>query len=101
MDNVWFQRDGATAHTSRRAMGILREMFLGHLISLRGDLGWPVRSLDLNPCNFFLWEYLKSKAYINCPRSIEQLKDAIRQEITAISHEMTRHVIENFRERLR
>ena len=101
MDNVWFQQDGATAHTSRRAMGILREMFPGHLISLRGDIGWPARSPDLNPYDFFLWGYLKSKVYISRPRSIEQLKDAIRQEITAISHEMARQVIDNFRERLR
>ena len=36
------------ARTSRRAMGILREMFPGHLISLRGDIGWPARSPDLN-----------------------------------------------------
>ena len=101
MDNVWFQQDGATAHTSRRAIGILRKMFPGHLIPFLGNIGWPARSLDLNSCNFFLWGCLKSKVYINCPRSIEQLKDAIRQEITAIPHEMTSQVIDNFRERLR
>ena len=67
----------------------LREMFPGHLISLRGDIGWPARLSDLNPCDFFLWGYLKSEVYINRPRSIEQLKDAFRQEITAIPHEMT------------
>ena len=50
---------------------------------------------------FFLWGYLKSKVYSNRPQSIEQLKDAIRQEITAIPHEMTRRVIDNFREHLR
>ena len=50
--------DGATAHTSRRAMGILRKMFPGHLISLRGDIGWPARSPDLNPCDFILWGYI-------------------------------------------
>ena len=50
---------------------------------------------------FFLWGYLKSKVYSNFPPSIEQLKDAIRQEITAIPHEMTHRVIDNFRERLR
>ena len=101
MDNVWFQQDGATAHTSRRAMGILREMFPGHLISLRGDIGWPARSPDLNPCDFFLWGYLKSKVYSNRPQSIEELKHAIRQEIACIPHEMIRRVIDNFRERLR
>ena len=50
---------------------------------------------------FFLWGYLKSKVYSNRPQSIKQFKDAIRQEITAIPHEMTRWVIDNFRERHR
>ena len=45
MVNVWFLQDGATAHTSRRAMGILREMFPGRLISLRDDIGWPVHPI--------------------------------------------------------
>ena len=49
---------------------------------------------------FFLWGYLKSKVYSNRPQSIEQLKDAIRQEIIAIPYEMTRRVIDNFREGL-
>ena len=72
MDNDWFQQDGATAHTSRRKTGILRDMFPGHLILLRGDIGWPAHSPDLNPCDFFLWIYLKSKVYINLPCSIER-----------------------------
>ena len=83
-------------------MGIFREMFPDHLISLRDDIGWLARSPDLNLCDFFfLREYLKSKVYSNRPQSIEQLKDAIRQEITAIPHETNRRVIDNFRERLR
>ena len=76
-------------------------MFPDHLILLRGDIGWPAHSSDLNPCNFFLWGYLKSKVYSNRPQSIEQLKDAIHQEATAILHEMICRVIDNFRERLR
>ena len=41
-----------------------------------------------------------SKVYSNRPQSIEELKDAIRQEIASIPHEMIRRVIDNFRERL-
>ena len=67
----------------------------------QNDLTHLLVSLDLNPCDFFLWGYLKSKVYSNRPQSIEKLKDTIRQEITAIPHEMTRRVIDNFRERLR
>ena len=43
---------------------------------------------------------LKSKVYINRPQSIEQLKRAICQVVAAIPQEMTRRVVENFRERL-
>jgi len=67
-DNVWFQEDGATAHTSRRSLSLLREMFSGHVISLRGDIGWPPRSPDLTPCDFFLWGYLKAKVYKQVPK---------------------------------
>ena len=52
-DDVWFQQDGATSHTSRRSLGILQDMFPSQVISLRGDIGWPPRSPDLNPCDFF------------------------------------------------
>lgn len=37
-EHIWFQQDGATAHTVRRSLGVLREMFPGRLISLRGDV---------------------------------------------------------------
>jgi hypothetical protein len=35
---MWFQQDGATAHTARASMAVVREMFPGHVISQRGDL---------------------------------------------------------------
>ena len=53
-------------------------MFPGYLTSLRGDIGGPGRSRDLNPCRFFLWRYLKSNIIGNRSQSIELLKDAIR-----------------------
>ena len=99
-EDVWFQQDGATAHTSRRSLSVLREMFPGHLISLRGDIGWPARSPDLTPCDFFLWGYLKVKVYARRPGTIEQLKEAVRQEVAAIPPAMTRKAMDSFRERL-
>lgn len=51
--NVWFQQDGATAHTARDSMDLLRQHFPDRLISLRGNLPWPARSPDLTPCDFF------------------------------------------------
>ena len=53
LGDIWFQQDGATAHTSRASMAVLREHFPERLISIRGDLEWPARSPDLAPCDFF------------------------------------------------
>ena len=98
--DVWFQQDGASAHTAKKSMDVLRELFPGQLISLRGDVGWPARSPDLAPCDFFLWGYLKANVYKHRPKTIEQLKSAICQEIDAIPPEMTGRVMCNFRNRL-
>ena len=48
---------------------------------------WPPRSPDLTPADFFLWGLLKGKVYKNTPRTIKQLKDAIRQEIQTVNAE--------------
>jgi hypothetical protein len=83
-ENVWFQQDGATAHTSRRSLGILREIFPSHVVPLRGDIGWPPRSPNFIPCDFSLWGYLKDHAYQHRPQTLERLKEARTQEVAAI-----------------
>ena len=44
---------------------------------------WTARSSDLSVCDFFLWGYLKSKVNLMKPRDINELKYAIKGEITA------------------
>ena len=56
---------------------------------------WPPRSPDLTPTDLFLWGLLKGKVYKNTPRTIEQLKDAIRQEIQAVNVETLGKVFHN------
>ena len=55
--HTWFQQDGATAHTARETMTLLKDCFPNRLISRFGDIPWPPRSPDLTPCDFFLWGY--------------------------------------------
>jgi len=50
---------------------------------------------DLTPADFFLWRPLKGKVYKNTPRTIEKLKDAIRQEIQAVNIDNSGKVIQN------
>ena len=40
-------------------------------------IDWPARSPDLNPCDFFLWGYLKSKVYCPKPRTLDDLENNI------------------------
>ena len=40
MHDFWFQQDGATAHTARETMTILRAAFPGRLISRFGDFSY-------------------------------------------------------------
>ena len=54
LGDMWFQQDGATAHTAQISLSVFRRMFPRRLVSLRGDLGWPVWSPDLSICDFFL-----------------------------------------------
>ena len=46
---------------------------------------WPPRSLDLNPCDFYLWGHLKSMVYNRWPKTLDDLKANIEREITKIS----------------
>jgi hypothetical protein len=68
---VWFQQDGAAAHTARNSMNVLGEIFPGRLVSLRSDVGWPARSPDLSICDLFLWECLKEKVFKHCPHTYQ------------------------------
>ena len=98
---IWFQQDGATAHTAGHSMDILKEMFPSRLVSKRGDVEWPARSPDLSPCDFFLWGYLKDNIYRNRPKTIDELKFAISREIAKIPKDMTQRVMSIFWSRLR
>jgi hypothetical protein len=101
VSSVWFQQDGATAHTARASMSVLREMFPQHVISRVGDVPWPTCSPDLSGCDCFLWGYLKSRIFISKPRATAELKQSVKKEIAAIPKQITRQVMENLGLRLK
>ena len=55
------------------------------------------RARSKRPCDFFLWEYLKEKVFKHSPRSLEDVKERIQQELDSIPPELTRRVMKNFR----
>lgn len=71
LKDVWFQHDGATSHTVHDSMEILQWMFRRRIISRFDDVPWLPRSSDLSVCDFFLWRYLKSRAYSHKPQDLD------------------------------
>jgi len=55
----------------------------------------------LSAWDFFLWVYLKSKVYVRKPRTVDDLKVSIREEMSTVPQEMLVNVMQNFEERLR
>ncbi|KAJ4432251.1 hypothetical protein ANN_20868, partial [Periplaneta americana] len=92
-----FQQDGATCHTSRESISRIHERFTEGKVS-KGL--WPPRSPDLTTCDFYLWGRLKGKVYANNPRTLEDLKDNILNEILRIDAAELRKVYNNILERL-
>ncbi|GFV03328.1 transposable element Tc3 transposase [Trichonephila clavipes] len=54
VQELWFQQDGATCHTARAAIDLLKDTFVDRLISRFGPVNWPPRSCDLTPLDYFL-----------------------------------------------
>ncbi|GFY28685.1 uncharacterized protein TNCV_3440521 [Trichonephila clavipes] len=49
VQELWFQQDGATCHTARATIDLLKDTFGDRLISRFGPVNWPPRSCDLTP----------------------------------------------------
>ena len=71
------------------------------LLRKRVRFNWPPYSPDLNPLDFYLWGYLKSKVYSNpYPDTVEQLKKNIIRECKKINLDTIKSAIRNFSARM-
>ncbi|GFX81485.1 transposable element Tc3 transposase [Trichonephila clavipes] len=100
VQELWFQQDGATCHTARAIIDLLKDTFGDRLISRFGPVSWPPRSCDLTPLDYFLWGYVKSLVYADKPQTLDHLEDNIRRVIADIRPQMSEKVIENWTPRL-
>ncbi|GFW86945.1 transposable element Tc3 transposase [Trichonephila clavipes] len=95
VQELWFQQHGATCHTARATIDLLKDTFGDRLISSFGPVNWPPRSCDLTPLDYFLWGYVKSLVYADKPQTLDHLEDNIRRVIADIRPQMLEKVIEN------
>ncbi|GFV91189.1 uncharacterized protein TNCV_897101 [Trichonephila clavipes] len=97
VQELWFQQNGATCHTARATIDLLKDTFGDRLISRFGTCELASRSCDLTPLDYFLWGYVKSLVYADKPQTLDHLEDNI---IADIRPQMLEKVIENWTSRL-
>ncbi|GFW03977.1 uncharacterized protein TNCV_2050931 [Trichonephila clavipes] len=100
VQELWFQQDGATCHTARGTIDLMKDTFGDRLISRFGLVNWPPRSCDLTQLDYFLWFYVKPFFYADKPQTLDHLEDNIRCVTADIRPQMLEKVIENWTSRL-
>ena len=96
LKKCWFMQDGAPPHCSKESLDWLETHFKDRLISRNAGFLWPPYSPDLNPCDFFLWGYLKSKVFTNpTPKTTEELKENIRKEARKLKLDTVKSAVDN------
>lgn len=84
VQRAWWFQDGAPAHRRNIVRDRLQALFQDRVVGLGHAHEWPPRSPDLTPLDFFLWGYLKSKVYQTVPRNLNDLRQRITREVTAL-----------------
>ncbi len=96
--DFYFQQDGAPAYTAKTVQNWLKSKFGQRFVTKEM---WPPRSPDLNPCDFYLWGYLRSKIDSPKPQNIDDLKVNIEREIRSIKPEVLISTFQNLEKRLK
>jgi len=76
------------------------EHFKKNVISRRTEHPWASHSPDLNPCDFFLWGYMKDRMMGRSFESLAHLRARVSEEMTTIPIEQCRNDVANFVRRL-
>ncbi|PNF38372.1 hypothetical protein B7P43_G07247 [Cryptotermes secundus] len=101
-NNYIFQQDGAPPHFHSIVRGlldlVLPQRWIGRAAGEDAPLlWWPPRSLDITPCDFFLWWYVKDMVYVPpLPQSLQDLQNRINRAVETITPEMLQRVWQVF-----
>ena len=76
-------------------MDWLDNIFEDRMLAIRARRGdsWAPSSPDMNPCDSFLWGYLKEAVYKPLPVNMEDLKATIKREFRAIPEVMVKKAV--------
>ncbi|PRD27532.1 UNVERIFIED_CONTAM: hypothetical protein NCL1_35099 [Trichonephila clavipes] len=89
-------QDGATPHIGRQGKALLSANFGDNrVISRHFPDAWPSCPPALNPCDFWLWGFLKDRVYSGGIRTLPDLKDSIIRHVAEIPPEFLIATIQN------
>ena len=98
----WFQQAGVRTHTTPEVLEFLHSKFLIRIVTncfpqqFQCGFSWPLCSPELNPCDYFLWGYLKDKVFSSSPRTLRELKERIKESCVQVTRGMLTRVVQNF-----
>ena len=90
------QQDNAPAHRA----GPTQQFIAANFTDFISPAQWPAHSPDLNPCDYFLWGYLKERVFARRYTTLSGLRRAIRSEYDSIPQEFITNSINAWRNRL-
>jgi hypothetical protein len=97
--NYWFQKDGATVHTTIRARPWLENKFGDRVFSRLTDRPWPAKSPDLSPLDFWFWSVAMAELRMVPPTTLNELKLAVEDFAESIDKEEISKAVRHIRSR--
>ena len=92
-ENLYFEQDGASCHTSKKIKSLLKNLFEDKLIQNAPhspDIAYPIETL---------WAELKKRVKSRNPKNAEELKEITIEEWNKIPKEYIKKLFNNFRKR--
>jgi hypothetical protein len=95
LQTQWFLQDKARPHTADVVLDFLHDISDLRVISNRfpNHFAYGQNCADLNPCDYFLWGFLKEKGFPKKLQTIMELGTLIIQACNEITEDMCRQVI--------
>ncbi|GFV79809.1 transposable element tc3 transposase [Trichonephila clavipes] len=96
LSRIIFMQDGALPHIARCVKDVLKHHLTEErVISSQFRHLWPLRSPDLNTCDFCFWGYLKQLVSCDQTKTLPDLKDSISRLFLNISQNTLRSTVEH------
>lgn len=98
--NMWFQQDGAPAHTARMSRQILNGTFPNRWIGKFGPVNYPPRSPDLTVLDYYLWGRIKDLVYRDRPTTRADMMRTITRAIQSLDAAEILRAVDNIAARV-